>query len=218
MWADRITIWKGLGCSPYFITTGSHPILPLDVVEVTWLVDYPNGPLATVDLIGLRAKALAKHRDHVEDMQKRVTEAKIAEVLRFEREHQSKIKDYVFAPGSLVLVRNTVIESHLDRKTKPRYLGPMVVVARNKGGAYMLAELDGSVWHERVAAFRVIPYFARHKMILPGGLKDFVDVSKKALEAWKATEDSGQKAEDDIWFAKMPNFTRADSPASSEEN
>ena len=117
MWADRITVRKGFGCSPYFITTGSHPILPLDVVEATWLVDYPDGPLATADLIGLRAKALAKHRDHVEDMRIRVTEAKIAEVLRFEREHQSKIKDYVFAPGSLVLVHGNRITFGSENQT-----------------------------------------------------------------------------------------------------
>ena len=80
-------VWKGFGCSTYFITTGSHPILPLDVVEATWLVDYLDGSLVTTDLIGLRARALAKHRDHVEDMQKRVTQAKIAEVICFKQEH-----------------------------------------------------------------------------------------------------------------------------------
>jgi hypothetical protein len=49
----------------------------------------------------------------------------------------------------------------LDRKAKPRYLGPMVVIRKTFGGAYTLSELDGSIWKSSVAAFRVIPYYAR---------------------------------------------------------
>ena len=42
LWADRITIEKSFGCSPFFMTTGAHPILPLDIQEVTWLVELPG--------------------------------------------------------------------------------------------------------------------------------------------------------------------------------
>jgi len=40
-----------------------------------------------------------------------------------------------------------------DRKMKPRYLEPIVVVRKLHGDAYILAELDGSVWQNKVAAF-----------------------------------------------------------------
>ncbi|KNZ71704.1 hypothetical protein J132_07491, partial [Termitomyces sp. J132] len=35
MWADRITVRKRFGCSPFFLVTRAHPILPLDLVEAT---------------------------------------------------------------------------------------------------------------------------------------------------------------------------------------
>ena len=37
----------------------------------------------------------------------------------------------------------------------PRYLGPYLVVSRNRGGAYILAETDGGPSH---CSFRVLPY------------------------------------------------------------
>ena len=68
LWAERMTIKRGLGCSPYFATTGAHPVLPLDIVEATWLVKLPDRALSTEELIGYRAQALAKHKDHIDQM------------------------------------------------------------------------------------------------------------------------------------------------------
>ncbi len=54
LWADHITTRQGTGCSPYFMALGAHPILPLDIVEATWLVKPPSVVLKTEELIGLR--------------------------------------------------------------------------------------------------------------------------------------------------------------------
>ena len=117
---------------PYFIATGAHLTLPLDIVEATWLVDLPDGPLTTEALIGFRAQALAKHKAHVDAMHVCVSQRKVKVLLRYEKEHKNKIRDYVFQPKDLVLVRNMAVESSLDKKMKPRYLGLMVVVARGR--------------------------------------------------------------------------------------
>jgi len=52
-WADRITVRKGTGCLPYFMVTGAHPMISLDVVEATWLVKYPERMVSSAELIGL---------------------------------------------------------------------------------------------------------------------------------------------------------------------
>jgi len=87
MWADCITVHKGLGYSPYFITTGAHPTLPLDIIEATWLVELPDGPLTTEELIGYWVQALAKHKVHVDAMHARVTKRKLDALLCYEEEH-----------------------------------------------------------------------------------------------------------------------------------
>jgi len=89
--------------------------------------------------------ALAKHVTHVEKIKEKVTKEKIKRTLQLERDLQHKIEKFDLGPGSLVLVKNSVIEILADRKIKPRYLGPMVIVRKLQGSAHILAELDSSV-------------------------------------------------------------------------
>jgi hypothetical protein len=206
LWADRITVRRGLGCSPYFAVTGAEPILPLDIVESTWLVKTPDRTLSTSELIGLRAQALAKHQSHVEAMRNRVDENKRKALRAFEKHHRGKIRNFNFAPGTLVQIRNSAIETNLDRKMYPRYLGPMVVIRRTKGGSYVIAQMDGTLLKEKVAAFRVLPHVARYRPIkLPQNIHDLIDVSKEKLDEM-ILDDDEQEPGIDYAFASLPNF------------
>jgi hypothetical protein len=182
LWADRISIRKRTGCSPYFMLTGAHPILPLDAIEATWLVDPPIGVISENELIGMRARALAKHRIHVEQMRERIDKEKLKWIQMYEKDFHAVIKDYKFEPGDLVLVRHTAIESSLDKKMKPRYMGPMIVVKESRGGSYILAEMSGAVWHQKCAKFRVIPYFARKRISIPEGIMKIIDSDETVLK------------------------------------
>lgn len=190
LWSERVTPRKRMGCSPYFALTGCHPVIPLDIIEATWFVPPPAGIMSTEDLILRRALALRRRADDVASLHRRVFDARNKAALNYERNHAATISTEVYDPGSLVLVRNTAIEKALNRKMRPRYLGPLIVVARNRGGAYVLAELDGTVLDRPVAAFRVLKYMAREKVVVPEGVWD---VSRERLEKMKQDRSQGDK-------------------------
>ena len=224
LWADRITTKRGLGCSPFFAVTGAHPILPLDIEEATWLVELPGRTLSTAELVGYRARALAKHQQHVIEMKKRVDRQKRVLLRQYEKDHVHTIKNYQFKPGDLVLMRNTSIEDHLNRKLKPRWLGPLIVIRQSSGGSYLLAEMDGAVLYRKVALFRVIPYHARKEIDLPRNIHELIDLSEEGLKALEDTpEPNHEEAEAgrDFWFdgVKLHNQQAdAGQPAESEED
>jgi hypothetical protein len=79
----------------------------------------------------------------------------------FERRFQRRLRRDVYQPGDFVLIRNSRVEKELDRKTKPRYLGPFKVIRRTQGGSYILEEMDGTISRRGIAAFRLLPYHVR---------------------------------------------------------
>ena len=195
-WAERVTVRRRMGCSPYFATTGAQPLLPFDISEANYLLPPPDSSLSTTDLISRRAIALQKRRSHMAQLHDKVHSARLEAARRFEKEHAATIKDFNFKLGDLVLIRNTAIEKALNRKMRSRYLGPLIVISRNKGGAYLLAELDGSVLDRPIAAFRVMPYFSRSKIDIPP-LDELIDILNERLAQMENSTTSDPEDEEE---------------------
>jgi hypothetical protein len=90
-------------------------------------------------------------------------------------------------------MRNTQIEKSLNKKMCARYLGPLIVVSRNYGGAYILSELDGTVLHHPIAAFYLLPYFPRKSIPLP---PDIIDINNTRLQEMEHSLDANGDEED----------------------
>ena len=166
-WAERATIHKTTGYSPYYMVHGIHPLLSFDILKATFLAPSQDFSISTKDLIATRAIQLVKRLEDISAMKDTVTKARMANLVRFKTNYGSHIINFNFKPGSLVLVRNSHIEESLNRKTKPRYTGPFVVVRKTIGSSYVIAELNRSQSQFRVAAFRVIPYVSHYSTSIP---------------------------------------------------
>ncbi|KAF9016013.1 hypothetical protein BDZ89DRAFT_894401, partial [Hymenopellis radicata] len=152
---------------------GIEPLLPFDVLLAQFLFPDVTGKLSDADLLYMRARQLERRDEDIAHLRQRVIDARFKSIADFERRFANTIHDYNFQPGALVLVLNKKIEVGTNRKFRPRYFGPMVVVRRTKGGAYFLAELNGVVSRLKFAAFRLIPYYPRSRKILK--VTEFVD-------------------------------------------
>ena len=161
--------------------TGTHLLLPFDIVEANYLLPPPESLLSTTDLV-----ALQKRQKDLARLQDRVHKTRNWAALQFERYHFHTIRDFNFKAGDLVLIRNTAIEKALNWKMRPRYVRPMVVISRNKGGAYIICDLDGMLGHAPIAAFRVVPYLAHEKLELPD-IEQHIDISVSRLRELENT-------------------------------
>ena len=180
MWADCVTVCRHMGCSPYFAVTGTHPLLPLDIAEATYLLPPPDAPMSMTTLIADCAIALQKWRTHLANLTTNVYTVCVKAAVHFEQQHSTTITDYHFTLGDLVLIRNTANEKSLNCKMRTRYLSPLIVILHNKGGAYIVAELNGAVFNHPIAMFRVIPYFMHQSIPIPP-LEELIDISTHYL-------------------------------------
>ena len=179
---DRITVSKSTGFSPYYLLYGQHPILPFDLFESTYLSPkfYPDMP--TSELIALRIRQLYRKHKDVDQASQALIRTRLKSKEEFEERYKSRLTRTEYKEGDLVLLRNSKIEKSMDRKTRPRYLGPFQVVRRTPQGSYILRELDGAVWRSSAAAFRLLPYVQR---------------TDRELQAITGEEDIGSDNEDE---------------------
>jgi len=179
-WAERVSISKATGRSPYWMAHGVEPLFPFDIAEATYMTPVLDGEMTTSDFIAARAIRLMKRDEELEELRSQVYADRIRSIRQWEKDHENNIVDFDFQPGRLVLVRNSKVESEHSRKSKPRYFGPMIVIRRTTGGSYTLAELDGAIAASTYAAFRVIPYYSRSKMRIP--VTRMIETHKKDTE------------------------------------
>jgi len=157
-WAERISIQKSTGFSPYRMAHGVDALLPFDLAEATYLAPPMKPNISTEDLVAMRAQMLQKRPEDLERVKKEVIKARWKSVLQLEKNRRTL--EFTFEENDLVLVRNSVVDKELGSKTMPRYLGPMVVIRQTRGNSYILAELDGTISKAQVCSLLVIPLSA----------------------------------------------------------
>jgi hypothetical protein len=160
--ADRITVSSTTGYSPYYLLHGTHPLLPFDLTEATFMVEGFHAGLSTSELLALRIRQLQRLPQDIKRAADALKRARLKSKEQFEKRFHHRLVKQEYKEGELVLVRNSRIEATINRfKTEPRYLGPYQVVKRTTRGNYILQELDGALHAEPYAGFRIIPYLSR---------------------------------------------------------
>jgi hypothetical protein len=64
-----------MGCSPYFAITGAQLVIPLDIVEATYLQPPPDSISSTTNLIARQVITLQKRSDDLSKLYSKVYDA-----------------------------------------------------------------------------------------------------------------------------------------------
>jgi hypothetical protein len=66
------------------------------------------------------------------------------------------------------------------------------------GGSYLCCEMNGAMFHRKLAAFRVIPFEQHHKIEIPDNILDLINLSGKALEKLAKEDEDKEKTESKV--------------------
>jgi transposase InsO family protein len=165
-YADRITVRKSTGYSPYYLLHGVHPLLPGDLADATFLVNNFRPGMTRDELVQTRARQLLRLPEDIAKAKKILQKSRFRSKQAYEKKFARRLRIGAYQSGDLVLVRNNRIENSvsIERKTADRYMGPYRVIRRTQGGSYVLEEMDSSELTEHVAAYRLIPYVKRRDL------------------------------------------------------
>ena len=165
-YADRITVRRATGFSPFYLLHGVHPFLPCDLADATFMVtDFKPG-MTDEELLKARTRQLLRLPQDVEKARKTLHQSRIRSKQAFEKKYSRRLQKSTYEPGTLVLIRNVPVENtmSIERKTTHRYIGPYSIVRQTQGGSYILQELNGTLLRHTVAGFRLIPYIRRQEL------------------------------------------------------
>ena len=100
-------------------------------------------------------------------------------------------------------MRNTAIEKNLDRKMHLQYRGPLVVICRMCRGNFIVTEMNGTVYKDKVVAWRLLPHYKHYKPIaLPENIHELIDLTPEQLEHMINEEE----LDSDLVFDSMPKL------------
>lgn len=164
--ADRITIRRATGFSPFYLLHGVHPFLPCDLADATFMVTEFKPGMSDVELLAARIRQILRMPKDVEKARQILKKARIRSKEAYDTKYARRLQQAEFEPGTLVLIRNSHMERSMsiERKTTDRYMGPYRVVRRTQGGSYVLEEMNGNMLRHTTAAFRLIQYMQREDL------------------------------------------------------
>lgn len=163
LWADRTTVRRSTGYSPYYLMYGQHSVFPIDFEMDTFLLQGWEEVTETGELLALRAIQLWNIGNDRTVARHGLQDTRDSSVFNHNRVNAQRHRDRNFREGDLVLVRNSVQDNSMAVKKDPRFRGPYRIAKVSPMGSVDLKELDGTaildpglrhVGHNRIRRFQ----------------------------------------------------------------
>lgn len=162
LWADRTTVRSSTGMTPYEVEFADRPILPIELDVCTWSVLPWDEVTSTTDLLAMRARALERREDDLDEARLRLRRMREKGKEQFDARHRTR--QAPLEAGMLVLSHDTFGSMNVSssKKLDFRWFGPFrITKAIPEKGTYILSELNGAVLKGTYAGHRLKQFFPR---------------------------------------------------------
>ena len=164
MWADRVTVKRATGHTPYYLLYGKHHVFPFDITDSSWYTLDWHSIQTTEELLAIRAIQLAHRDDDIEEASATLLQSRIRSTRDWAQRNEHTLVEGNYKPGTIVLVYNSVLQMQHGRKGEIRWIGPYRVRKQNTRGSYELNELDGTPIDAVFAGNRLKKYHQRDRI------------------------------------------------------
>jgi len=147
LWADRVSVKRTTGYSPYQLLYGTPHTFPFDIRERTWYTLEWDKIHDEESLLAIRTKQLAQLQRDRKTASESMLRARMHAANAFAEKYKSYIVKRLYKPGQLVLVSHKRLTTEGARRNKADDLwsGPYRIHKNFIKGYYILKELSGEV-------------------------------------------------------------------------
>ena len=133
------------GSSLYYLLYGQQPLFLFDFVDRSWhMLDWVEIN-STKDLLAIRAKQLSRRDKYIGEASAKTEKVRLKAAEYFYQWNKARMVSGDYEIGTMVLVWNNILDSTFGNKGALHWTGPYIVIQKRPLGAYVLAELNGSV-------------------------------------------------------------------------
>jgi hypothetical protein len=151
------------GFTPYYLLYGRSPLLAYDIADRTWDTLDWHTVQSTADLIGMRARQIARRDRHLVQGLAQQKALRKRAVDEFNEKHRTQLSTGDFTLGTWVLAHETWLDTQVGNKGALRWTGPFIIHEKVRDKTYKLRELDGTVKRELYFATRLKIFYYRER-------------------------------------------------------
>ncbi|OMJ20637.1 Transposon Tf2-6 polyprotein [Smittium culicis] len=159
LWAERITVKRSTGYSPYEIVFGQSCILPVEYNYKSWRTIPWSEKMSSEELLLNRVKQLEQKPELIENAIKNLNKTRLESKRYFESRH--RIRQRSIEEGKLVLLHDSSLLKSNKNKLHNRWRGPFKVIEVRENDSYILSELDGAILRHPQPGNRIKEFYTR---------------------------------------------------------
>lgn len=190
--ADRVTVRRTTGFSPYQLLYGTANVFPYEINDGTWYTLDWSGVKTTRDLLAIRMKQFRGVSLNRKQALQNTIRTRRRAADDYAKLHQKRLVSGIYQPGEMILIsqkERDLDQTYQGMKAMDRWAGPFRIVRKYESGSYKVAELDGAELSGAIPASHIKAFKTKETL---GDLTDETTSSSESALGFEESSDTDQ--------------------------